>query len=709
MTVATPFANNHLVRAVQEQGWRRYASLPCTRACRFLLWLVLGLANVVDAGASPVFLAERTGLAPATEVLARDTRPVLFGYPRAPLAMTAGVEVGADGGVEISAPADVVGERKTLVATALVAAGPVRVRPAPQVASVGEDGSVVVEFPTSKFEPGKSVNVGAWRYDLPEPKTSIVIDDVAVPPGARLRFSTAFADVGRTFAGATFRVSVRPTDGAWVRVFDETSKPTDPEGGTWTEREVGLEEFGGQNVSVRFETEPAEGEEGRPTYPLWGDPTIVVPAVVDADAPSIIVVSVDTLAAGHLGSYGYARDTAPFLDAEIIGKGTMFERAFAAANTTGPSHMTAFTGLHPSSHGLVGNLLFQAMAPGVTTLAERLRSAGFMTGAKTEVGPLAAARGFGRGFSSYVEIGSYADKGSPGTAGETLRQALDWVRRHRNERLFLFVHTFEVHTPYEPPPALDPLFSERLPGEAEVPERFDPARYDREIRHFDALFRSFYAALEELGVWETTILVVLSDHGEAFGEHEFMHHGGVLYDEVLHVPLVFHGAGIPKGRKVASPVGLIDLTPTLLELVDIEPGPGFEGQSLHSWLDEGMPEATSPPRVLVAESWEKAAKRLEEGKLRQAVMEPPSLAVRRGGKKLIRERRDGETTHRFFDVVRDPGETKDLYQDDDPTVIELRSILDSYERKKEEPKATPAKISIEPERRDRLKALGYVD
>ena len=709
MTVATPFANNHLVRAAQEQGRSECAALRRARACSFSLWLVLGLASLGEASALPVFLADRTGTAPVTEVLGRDTRPVLFGYPRAPLAMTAGVAVGADGGVEISAPAHLVGDRKALVATSLIAAGQVRVRPAPQVASVGEDGSVVVEFPTSKFGPGTSVKVAAWRYDLPDPRTSIVIDDVAIPQGARLRFSPAFADVGRTFAGATFRVAVRPEGGAWAGVFDESLKPTDPDGGTWTKREVGLEAFAGQNVSLRFETELAEGEEGRPTYPLWGDPTIVVPTEADARKPSIIVVSVDTLAAGHLGSYGYARDTAPFLDSEIVGKGTLFERAFAAANTTGPSHMTAFTGLRPSSHGLVGNLLFQAMAPGVTTLAERLRSAGFVTGAKTEVGPLAAARGFGRGFSSYVEIGSYADKGSPGTADETLREALDWIRQHRNERFFLFIHTFEVHTPYVPPSSLDPLFSERLPGEAEVPERFDPARYDREIRHFDALFQSFYAALQKLDVWETTILVVLSDHGEAFGEHDFMHHGGVLYDEVLHVPLVFHGAGIPTGRKVGSPVGLIDLTPTLLELVDIEPGPGFEGRSLQPWLREALPEVESPPRVLVAESWEKAAKRLEEGKLRQAAMEPPSLAVRRGGKKLIRERRDGKTIHHFFDVEQDPRETKDLYRDDDPTVIELRSILDSYERKKEEPKSTPAKISIEPERRDRLKALGYVD
>ncbi len=244
----------------------------------------------------------------------------------------------------------------------------------------------------------------------------------------------------------------------------------------------------------------------------------------------IVLVSIDTLRADHLGAYGYARPTSPFFD-ELAQRGTLFERAIVQLPGTLPSHMSIFTGLYPAEHGVYppDNVL----AVNVPTLPEVLRAHGFRTAGFTEGGYVDGHYGFERGFDRFAD-----DTGEGSRAVEaTLARGLDFLAGlQRDERFFLFLHTYVVHDPYDPPPPYERLFWEDSPpaeaweptgpnltavnrGERTVTPatvRYFEALYDGSIRYFDDRLRAFFARLDELGLTDETTIVLTSDHGEEF-------------------------------------------------------------------------------------------------------------------------------------------------------------------------------------------------
>src|SRR6185369_1319521 len=162
------------------------------------------------------------------------------------------------------------------------------------------------------------------------------------------------------------------------------------------------------------------------------------------------------------------------------------------------------------------------------------------------------------------------------------RNAADWLDAHRNERFFLFVHTYQVHDPYTPPPAYHDMFA--TGAEAESPrETLD--RYEAEVRYTDDQLAALWRVVERLGLADDTIVIVTSDHGEEFGEHGLLRHGTDLYDETLLVPLVMRAPGIvPRGLRVDAQIGLIDVLPTLLELLDVPVPAKVQGRSVVAFL-----------------------------------------------------------------------------------------------------------------------------
>ncbi len=368
---------------------------------------------------------------------------------------------------------------------------------------------------------------------------------------------------------------------------------------------------------------------------------------------NVILISLDTLRADHLGLYGYHRETSPNLD-RIGAEGVVFERAFSQAPSTTPSHRSLMTSQFPS-----------LARRDHETLAQALRRAGFATAGFTGGGRISAELGFDAGFDTYFE----ATRGK-GTFSQTYPSFASWLSEPRDRPFFVFLHSYDIHYPYLAPEAFERRF---LPGESgpdtgarirEVLKTMRRARgpwdkprevvmpdsdrdmivalYDGGISYADSFLGELRRLLEAKGLWDRTLLVVLSDHGEEFWEHSSALHSHTLYQELLHVPLVLR---IPGGRfggqRRPEPVQLIDVAPTILDLLNVPAPAGFRGKSLLPLMSGGV--RTPQGQVMVSE---------------MATM----TALYDWPMKFISGRND--STVRIFDLENDPGEQNDLFEND---------------------------------------------
>lgn len=325
----------------------------------------------------------------------------------------------------------------------------------------------------------------------------------------------------------------------------------------------------------------------------------------EAQRHNVILISIDTLRADHLGCYGYQRNTTPRIDA-FRRAATLFEQAFAQAPSTLPSHASIFTSLLPSHHGAsVANS--SGVDPGAVTLAEILKREGYETASFNGGIQLDPLYGLARGFDTYVSA-------RPSVASADLlvdpvdrfdhavTEGMEWMRDRKAKPLFMFLHTYETHHPYTPDPALlalmDPDYDGSLPddigvdllkrindGEMEIDDAdLDHviAAYDAELRSVDAAFGKLVDFLQQEGLYDDAVILVTSDHGEEFGEHGFVGwHSHSLYDELLRVPLLVKLPGSRGGeRSVAAQVRGIDLAPTILDELGLTIPESFEGTSL---------------------------------------------------------------------------------------------------------------------------------
>lgn len=439
---------------------------------------------------------------------------------------------------------------------------------------------------------------------------------------------------------------------------------------------------------------------------FWANPTLFAPVPREQSAHNVILLSLDTLRADHLKSYGYGRDTAPFLDEAFARGGTSFEHCVAAATTTTASHMTMFTAYPPSVHG-VGLANLKPLPQWIATLPELLRAARFTTGAITENGWVTFAQGFGRGFETYQENKGPKIMEPKGQADVTFRNAEEWLRRHFNQRFFLFLHTYQVHYPYAPPPEYAPLFTDE--AGASAPASVDAANYDREIRFTDDMLRHLFATMHELGIADDTLVVLTSDHGEEFSEHGCIWHGEQLYQEVTHVPLMVRGPGVRGGLRIPEPVGLVDVLPTILSLAGVELTEERMGVDLGPALVSGHAPGG---RRITTESW---VDKLCPGK----TFQKPGFAVREGSRKLMRYRRDGAFVYELYDLTVDPGERDDRYGEGAVSAGDIREFLDGYEADAQaRAKALRAAARdashvdaapLDARQREKLRALGYAE
>lgn len=322
----------------------------------------------------------------------------------------------------------------------------------------------------------------------------------------------------------------------------------------------------------------------RPPRPTpAGAPTLVpiVPpeATPPAGSPSVLLVTMDTTRADHLGLYGYFRDTSPVLDA-LAQESVVFTRYTVPMSITLPSHMSVFTGTYPDEHGVVANVAHGGKrfvpSPKLTSVAQYLGTAGWVTAGIVSSSPLKKYTGVNQGFQSY-----YEPEGEARHARETTDLALAWIEAAPDRPFFLWVHYFDPHWPYLPPgrwaeafrgkepEAQDRWLAERRAIPADLsPEKVKSKldKYDGEIYYMDQNIGRLIEGLKRKGVWDELVVVAVGDHGEGLMQHDYPSHGHI-WTEQLNAPFLLRVPGVPPAR-VDAPVSAVDVLPTLLGRVD---------------------------------------------------------------------------------------------------------------------------------------------
>ena len=429
--------------------------------------------------------------------------------------------------------------------------------------------------------------------------------------------------------------------------------------------------------------------------------------------PNVLLLVVDCLRADHLSVSGYERETTPNIDA-LAAAGIRFTRAVSQASWTRPSLPTILTGLYPTEHGLhsfdesdEGKVKSPRLADSVTTVAEALKARGYRTALIGEQFQLSPRFGLNQGFDFYKHRAS--------DAANIHRNLFRWLDGESAENgdgerpFFAYLHYLEIHWPYCPPPETRGTFN-TFPSEIRFCRNWRQlrkdilsgavvlgdddrqamkARYDEELLALDARLGELFATLKKRGLWDDTLVVLTSDHGEEFSEHGSMGHGQSLYGELIDVPLVFKPPAAWRaevGREVGAVAELRQITPTLLGAAGAPPPADATARSLVPWM-VGPAPGEAPAPFVVAEAHDE-------------------VVVRTENLKLI-ARRDG-TAFELYDLTVDPGETADVTMERRGELQRLRGFLDAWRASLRPADAADAE-ELDPETLEGLKALGYID
>ncbi len=551
-----------------------------------------------------------------------------------------------------------------------------------------------------------------------------------------VRFEARVA--GRARPLARFRL-----DADWREDRPE-SLPIQGRATRWHVARVPLDDFAGRRLNLELRALDARGpSRGARPAPVWAVPRLLAPA---RERLNVLLVSIDTLRADRLSAAGYARATSPHID-RLAADGLRFTQAITTAPWTTPAHMSLFTGLYPSTHRVTTRpqvTPVRRLSASVPTLAELLRAHGYATQAWTGGGTLGAGYGFDQGFEVYEEG---ALKLTPAARADVLAR----LGELSVAPFFFFVHTFEVHAPYTRTRYVEARLS--AAARADWQARFDlewrqrPGRralapdaplegpagalspaalarrqallregiegllrrhglwnarsasdlYDGGVHAADDFVGELVAALRRLGLHERTLVIVTSDHGEEFGEHDparfWDAHCQPLYDELLRVPLIVRLPGGPRGVSERQ-VGLVDVAPTVLDALGLPVPVDMQGHSLL------RPDA-----------------RRESLALAEATCSGPERKALRGqGVKYVAGFDAGADdgvpltprTQQLFDLSRDPGERRDLAASDSARADALRATLLARVRELRGRARGGESGALDAEALERLRALGYV-
>jgi len=541
-----------------------------------------------------------------------------------------------------------------------------------------------------------------------------------VPPAGRLRLGVgAAADAWRLAERLDVEVVLRDGDSRHVLQVGSLTAPdagdegsaaptaaglprSPPPSPPWFDLDLDLAAHAGEVVTLEVRAAfdaPSAELAGRPLV-AWGPARLAPPpqAVVRAappERPNVLLVVVDTLRADHLTSYGYPRDTAPRIDELLARRGVVLEQAWSQAPWTLPSVVSFLTGRYPGEL-LTDDKIEYGIPPGAPSLAERFRRLGYRTAGFIANPTMHAGNGFARGFETFYTPD--AKVSSLRLHGDTITtRAVPWLRDHAGEPFFAYVHFVDPHDPYLSPGVeatgitpFDPDYTGTVSGEwphglftgqLELPDpqrdlRHLEALYDSEVRFVDGQVGHLLDALPP-AVLADTLVVLTADHGEELFDHGWWKHGLTVFQEQLHVPFVVRwDRRLPAGRRVAAPVELVDLVPTLLAAVGEPPPPAADGSDLLPLLAGGPPADSRHADFAqhLAGGPLRAAVRLGDWKLalfdRQARYEPENALQRTHYRVAL-----GRLARvALYNLADDPGERHDA-AGEHPRIVERLAPL----------------------------------
>ena len=416
--------------------------------------------------------------------------------------------------------------------------------------------------------------------------------------------------------------------------------------------------------------------------------------------PNVLLISLDTLRADHLGCYGYSRKTSPFWD-KLAAQGTRYSNAIVNTHGTPSSHATLFSSLYQETHRVGHNGLkppepSQNRVPEtLEMLPEILLAAGYLTLGVSDGVWVSSEMGFDQGF---VEFHDEDWAGAASRAGDLV----ELVDRHQddNRPIFAFYHTYEIHAPYSPPEKYKTLFgtykSNFVPSSQNLIDgykdglklsvddlRLVRARYDGGIRFTDDTLGEMFDQLEALGFLDNCLVVVTADHGEALGEKNLLFHPAVLYRELLQVPFIINGPSVPKGRVDSRLASTIDIAPTILSYVGIPVTQRMEGSDLLA-----RPKPKEEQRVFTQYSSVRYGIQTADWKLIET------------NKTLLIE---------LFDLRADPAEERNVASKFPGVVRELRERLAEWKSNQTDHVISDrGEVELSDDRIEKLKSLGYL-
>jgi choline-sulfatase len=419
-----------------------------------------------------------------------------------------------------------------------------------------------------------------------------------------------------------------------------------------------------------------------------------VAAIPARPATRLVLITVDTLRADHVGVYGGPLPT-PAMDG-LAAEGARVTEAYTPTPSTAPAHASLFTGLHPWHHGVLDNAV---PLEGVPLLAEHVQRAGIPTAAFVSSYILHPRFGLGRGFDTYHFAPSqlYVWKGRPTPAfwargDETTDAVLAWIDAEPRERFFLWVHYFDPHDPYSPPPGYErpPDEPVSLEGKSLPPQVYSFAQlaglnlaYRGEVAFADAQIGRLLEGLRSRGLLDDAAVILTADHGEGLGDHGRLAHGSNLFEEQVRVPLLVRAPGVPAGRVLEGLAQLEDLTPTALDLLGLPVPPGLDGRDLVPWL---RGEAAASPRDAVL------------GRRKHRPPAPDLFYEQRDVEKWIGTRNG---VGAVFDLASDPREAHPRAGEEPPAAL-ASSLASPGTSLAGHPQL------LDPEARHALQALGYL-
>lgn len=553
------------------------------------------------------------------------------------------------------------------------------------------------------------------------------IDVLMAPPESRFEFDlkipeNAILDFGVGILAEEDRSPLPPKIADFKVIIDGSEKEellfhsslplNKGESPFFQDEKIDLKDYQGKKVKLILETSLSDKSyPHKDIFSFWFNPLIYVPQL---DSPKIILVSLDTLRADHLGCYGYQRDTSPHLDA-LAKESVLFENVYAQSSWTLPSHTSMLFSLNSASHQVYYN--DQRIDPSLPSLASILQKAGFLPYAFTGGGYVSYIYGFAKGFHWYEEPAG--GRHAPLARDEAERLAMfttDWIKKNKDKPFFLFLHTFQIHGPYDTPPPWNQKF---LPEKAKwtrialrqylekdengpllTREEIENiiALYDAEIFYTDAtLIKKLIDSLKANGIYDHTLLIVTSDHGEEFYDHKGWLHGQTLYEEQLRVPLIikFPHSNY-KGKRLTPKVRLIDILPTVMEALNLPyKAKLFEGKSLLPIVEENEKE----DRTFISDLAHKD------------VLDPCPVLIATNSKdlKIIVEKAvEGIKNMEIYDLAQDPTEQNNLLRQKRQLGMELLEKLEKYYEQKFSLVRKTGKVILDEKLKEKLKALGYI-